>query len=761
MTLTEPDAGITEYLNERVPFRAILKQQIDDFIVNEITSDGLVVHQKSLRVPKIESTGNEDVREVEKTEDSNDTIAAQPTPSAGIVETTTETGTPLKRKLSESNFSALDDIFAKESTKPSVALKSALEGFAPVFTFPPLAEGEEMEALSKWVTDNLPNYKAERYQSTPRETSSEWKLRILQSTKSDRGAVKLMPDYEILDSIFPIHNPKPSESLKTVLDEEGTEFAFPALLDKNKRAKLHKWVRDNIPKFDSDTVEVDGEKAVRIRKRSTIPPWKRRRRDSVDRPPQKRHNNDPLWVSRNDYVECTLWKRGRDTIEALSTISSILRVPDHVLSHAGTKDKRGVTVQNIRIRGIPLKRLARVNNARHMFYHGRRCLAIGDFSILRSGRPLSLGDLRGNRFTLVLRDVSGSEELVNNAMDHVQKFGFINYFGMQRFGSGVSPTHHTGFAVLRGDFKEACIRILTPLTVASTECSNLFELRPERHKMESALAEFIADRCTGKDLYDRLPRWMNIERIMAKSFADDEHNNRKRDYKAAFGKLPRNLRRIYGHSVQSYLWNCMASKRIALFKHGDPHRHYGVAGDLVAADDGITSFNFSTKVRAVTKDEEKSRSVCIDRVLIPVIGSKVEPPDTVVGGVAKDILRKEGINLKRISAEYDIKGLYRRLVCKPENLEYSWKLYDAQSREPLVHHNVDREGQETRGDDEKERDASNEHRGIKGAPSRALIVSFSLALASYATMLVRELTRSETSVSYQKRMQTNQTEANE
>lgn len=58
---------------------------------------------------------------------------------------------------------------------------------------------------------------------------------------------------------------------------------------------------------------------------------------------------------------------------------------------------------------------------------------------------LRLGDLAGNLFTLVLREVPrGSRAAVRAAVDAVRRTGFLNYFGLQRFGQGTVPTHVVG-----------------------------------------------------------------------------------------------------------------------------------------------------------------------------------------------------------------------------------------------------------------------------------------------------------------------------
>ena len=64
---------------------------------------------------------------------------------------------------------------------------------------------------------------------------------------------------------------------------------------------------------------------------------------------------------------------------------------------------------------------------------------VGDFSYVP--HALHLGGLSGNVFSIILRNISGSAATIALAVDSLKKSGFINYFGLQRFGSEASPTH--------------------------------------------------------------------------------------------------------------------------------------------------------------------------------------------------------------------------------------------------------------------------------------------------------------------------------
>jgi len=75
---------------------------------------------------------------------------------------------------------------------------------------------------------------------------------------------------------------------------------------------------------------------------------------------------------------------------------------------------------------------------------------------------LRLGDLKGNRFVITIRAISASNEIVEAALNDLQKFGFINYFGLQRFGSSAISTHSIGIALLKSDYEKAAQLMLDP-----------------------------------------------------------------------------------------------------------------------------------------------------------------------------------------------------------------------------------------------------------------------------------------------------------
>jgi tRNA pseudouridine13 synthase len=69
-----------------------------------------------------------------------------------------------------------------------------------------------------------------------------------------------------------------------------------------------------------------------------------------------------------------------------------------------------------------------------------RGIKVGNFEYVE--KPLSLGATKGNRFEVTLRALSGATpQQVADAATALRAFGFVNYFGLQRFGSGSVANH--------------------------------------------------------------------------------------------------------------------------------------------------------------------------------------------------------------------------------------------------------------------------------------------------------------------------------
>lgn len=147
--------------------------------------------------------------------------------------------------------------------------------------------------------------------------------------------------------------------------------------------------------------------------------------------------------AQRHFLQCTLHKQHIAHGNALATIAQTLRIHPRSISVAGIKDYIGDTVQRIRLEHVsPAAALA----ANRRFRQKRLRMTLSDFSY-ESG-PLSPGDLFGNHFKVVLRDVDVPANLLADAITSFAEKGFPNYYGCQRF-SWFAGRQDAAFALLR------------------------------------------------------------------------------------------------------------------------------------------------------------------------------------------------------------------------------------------------------------------------------------------------------------------------
>jgi tRNA pseudouridine13 synthase len=157
--------------------------------------------------------------------------------------------------------------------------------------------------------------------------------------------------------------------------------------------------------------------------------------------------------------------------------------------------------------------------------------------------PLSLGQLKGNRFEIVLRDIKVLENSVNDACTALRNSGFINYFGLQRFGRGgaTSGSHLVGREVFKKNWK-AAIEIM--FSKREGERSEILEAKDAFWK-----GDYEASR-------SKLPRMMYSEISILERLIECP-----KDYAGAYGRVPRSTQLLCNHAFQSYVFNHAATYR--------------------------------------------------------------------------------------------------------------------------------------------------------------------------------------------------------
>ncbi|MCD4666942.1 tRNA pseudouridine(13) synthase TruD [archaeon] len=135
-------------------------------------------------------------------------------------------------------------------------------------------------------------------------------------------------------------------------------------------------------------------------------------------------------VEKGKYSLFILEKKNWNTYDVIKKLSKILRINEKYFNIAGIKDKNAVTKQYFSVHNLDPKRLKNIK--------------IKDVEIKFIGfirERLRLGQLKGNNFKIVVRNVDKK----------VEKIDFIeNYFDEQRFGS---ENVDNGLKILKGNFE--------------------------------------------------------------------------------------------------------------------------------------------------------------------------------------------------------------------------------------------------------------------------------------------------------------------
>lgn len=127
-------------------------------------------------------------------------------------------------------------------------------------------------------------------------------------------------------------------------------------------------------------------------------------------------------VGSDEHLFLWVEKRGRSTPDVAKLIARHVGAQERDVSWAGLKDRQGITRQYL---CLPSKFEAKMVG-----------FEAPGVTILRSARhrnKLKSGHLRGNRFTLVVRDVNDLEA-AKASLEQLKTFGIPNFFGDQRFG---------------------------------------------------------------------------------------------------------------------------------------------------------------------------------------------------------------------------------------------------------------------------------------------------------------------------------------
>jgi tRNA pseudouridine13 synthase len=499
-----------------------------------------------------------------------------------------------------------------------------------------------------------------------------------------------------------------------------------------------------------------------------------------------------------EYLHFNLYKENKDTMEVVGFMGSKLNCGTKGFGFAGTKDRRACTVQRVCVRRQTAQRMQTYN--RILFN-----AAVGDFEYRHN--DLKLGDLMGNEFTITLRDCHFQSEegldfdqrrklandVVSKAITDFSEKGFINYYGLQRFGSFAASTDAIGRKMLQDDLAGAVEDLLAYSDVAlaasnGTDTDSNIQVSQDDRNRAKAL-HIWKTKGSGSEALDFLPKKFTAERNIIQHLSSRNSKSgrydRKQDWQGALMTIPRTLRLMYVHAYQSLVWNTVAGKRWAT--HGDKV----IEGDLVLVNehrdkeenstnaskpdttedqDGEAIINPSgtedanaasadfERAFALSASQASSGEYTIWDVVLPQPGFDVEYPPNAIGAYYKEFMGSEkggGLdphNMRRPWREVSLSGGYRKFMSRPlAPLEFTVHEY-TKTDEQFVETDMQRLGRERdvghktaegKKDDGVEKDVEmedgEETEAVEVEKKIAVVLKLQLASSQYATMALREL----------------------
>ena len=358
-------------------------------------------------------------------------------------------------------------------------------------------------------------------------------------------------------------------------------------------------------------------------------------------------------LNEGDYLIIKVKKKNWDTMNLARVLSNILGISQKRIYYAGTKDKRAITIQYFSIKNANEEIVEKLKSSR---------LRDVEIEIVgKSRKAVNLGNLLGNEFSIKIVDVNTNEieEKIEAIKRELMDKGTPNFFGLQRFGSIRYITHEVGKMIVKGKFEDAFwIYVAKPFEGESKEVKKIREELWNTRDEKFGLRE--------------LPKHLRYERLLLQKLREGK------DEEGALLSLPKNLKMMFVHAYQSYIFNLLLSERIAEFESLKKIEDEDTIS-FVSFKQNKKRYYFFKEDYSIVKSNTKRRiKFLIDKrraaLALPLPGY-----ETKVEGWCKEklneILEKEEVKLKDFKnkyKEFSSKGSFRSadILAEWTNLSY-------------------------------------------------------------------------------------------
>lgn len=385
---------------------------------------------------------------------------------------------------------------------------------------------------------------------------------------------------------------------------------------------------------------------------------------------------------QDDFTEFHLVKKNQEPFKAFNLVASALNIPMYHLSYSGLKDRCSISVQKVAVKGNHVEKLQNLNLRDISIKH-----------ITPSRKAIKLGSNKGNHFTVIIRNIDNNidvKQRIFKIFEILTTNGFLNYYGLQRFGTFRPNSHIVAKHILLKDYENVFNEL-----VLNTYSSESIKSQILRNKLKQDGDMEWA--------YNNFPKSLNYERMMINHLKDHT-----KDFEGSVQKIPKYLIKLLLSSFQSYYFNKILTLRIN--KGISPFEP--VKGDvIVILEDDKGSLTSIKYIYGGKYDKFLKDALLLNRasIVIPLVGYNTKMDEyPLMNKFFEEVLKEEKIDPSIFKSElfrqYEFKGAHRAI---------SIKLSDSKILEV--------------GKD----DIFQNKQKVK--------VEFSLPRGSYATMVLREL----------------------
>ncbi len=300
------------------------------------------------------------------------------------------------------------------------------------------------------------------------------------------------------------------------------------------------------------------------------------------------------------YCVYRLTKSSWDTFDLVSLLARKMRVPRDAVSVGGMKDRYGKTTQLISVRSLksPPREVADANFRAEL----------AGFS----SRPLSARAVKGNRFSLVLRDMREAEvAAARKNLASVRACGIPNYYDEQRFGSARHGGGFMGKSIFLGRREEALKLYFLPSKHDDQKTRKL------KKKVTECWGRWNECLDLGFGEYSRVLSYLAAH---------------PRAYHKALAIIDKRFLVFILNAYQSFLFNCILGRYI----------------EGLAADRGFSVRSIAYAHGSYVFPESLPEGMLeeLTGMLLPVPGYDSLVPDPAVREIVREVLASEEIRLE-------------------------------------------------------------------------------------------------------------------